>query len=286
MSAENATVHVSNISSKTTEKEIRDFFSFCGKIKEFSSTPSSGDVDATLTAVITFEQPSAARTALLLDNTQLSGVPIHVSAPASLSDLQHEVEHQPELEHPRQEDKPRTAIFAEYLASGYHLGDQILQRGIEFDEKRGISSKFRKFLVDLDSKHKVTDKSRAMDESYQITNRANTGLNTVTRYLDEALSTPTGQKIHKFYLDGKKQVIDIHNEAVRLKEIKDKQEAKCTCATAGPNGECHCAPGSCSCDGCKKVGAASTEKSGDVPPPSYEPGAGASTSTSEKVTYQ
>lgn len=287
MSTENATVHVSNISPKTTEKEIRDFFSFCGKIKEFSTAPASNDADATLTAAITFEQPSAARTALLLDNTQLSGAPIHVSAPASLSDLQHEAEHQTtELEHPRQEDKPRTAIFAEYLAEGYHLGDQILQRGIEFDEKRGISAKFRKFLVDLDNKHKVSDKSRAMDDTYKITSRANTGLNTVSRYLDGALNTPTGQKIHKFYLDGKKQVVDIHNEAVRLKGIKERQEAKCTCATAGPNGECHCAPGSCTCDGCKKVGAASAEKSGDVPPPSYESGAGASTSTSEKVTYQ
>ncbi|KAK6346330.1 hypothetical protein TWF730_010656 [Orbilia blumenaviensis] len=259
MSAENATVNVSNISPKSTEKEIRDFFSFCGKIKEFSSTPSSNEPDATLTAAITFEQPSAARTALLLDNTQLSGVPLHVTAPASLSELQHEAEHQTtDTDHPRQEDKPRTAIFAEYLAEGYHLGDQILQRGIEFDEKRGISARFRKFLTDLDSKHKVTDKSRAMDESYQITNRANTGLNTVTRYLDGALHTPTGQKIHKFYLDGKKQVIDIHNEAVRLKSIKDKEDAS----------------------------AASTEKSGDVPPPSYEPTAGASTSASEKVTYQ
>ncbi|KAK6524933.1 hypothetical protein TWF281_011823 [Arthrobotrys megalospora] len=286
MSAENATVHVSNISYKTTEKEIKDFFSFCGKIKEFSSTPSSNEPEATLTAAITFEQPSAARTALLLDNTQLSGVSIHVSAPASLSDLQHEAEHHvAEEDHPRQEDKPRTAIFAEYLASGYQLGDQILQRGIEFDEKRGISAKFRKFLVDLDSKHKVTDKSRAMDDTYQISSRANTGLNTVTRYLDGALNTPTGQKIHKFYLDGKKQVVDIHNEAVRLKGIKDKNEAKCTCATAGPDGECHCAPGSCTCDGCKKAGAAKTEKS-EVPPPGYEATPGASTSTSEKVTYQ
>lgn len=286
MSAENATVNVSNISHNATEKEIRDFFSFCGKIEELTITPASGESGAPQTASITFQQPSAARTALLLDNTQLQNVPIHVTAPASLSELQQDVEHNAtEIEHPNQEDKPRTAIFAEYLASGYVLGDQILQRGIEFDEKRGISAKFRKFLVDLDSKHKVTDKSRAMDESYKITDRAHTGLNTVTRYFDEALNTPTGQKIHKFYLDGKKQVIDIHNEAVRLKEIKEKHEAKCTCATAGPNGECRCAPGACACDGCKKIGAAKTEKS-DVPPPNYEPTAGASTSTAEKVTYQ
>ena len=206
MSAENATVHVSNISSKTTEIEIKEFFSFCGKIKDFSSTPASGAPEAPPSATITFEQPSAARTALLLDNTLLSGAPIHVSATASLDDLQHEAHDNtdPTTGVPTQEEKPRTAIFAEYLAHGYHIGDKVLQRAIDIDEKRGISGRFRKFLADLDNKHKVSDKSRAMDTTYGVSDKANQGYNTVARYLDQALSTPTGQKIHSFYLDGKK----------------------------------------------------------------------------------
>ncbi|EWC47078.1 hypothetical protein DRE_03447 [Drechslerella stenobrocha 248] len=223
--SDNVTIHVSNISPKTTEKDIRAFFSFCGKIAEFSVTPTSKDIDAPLSATISFEQPSAAKTALLLDNTQLSGVPIYVSAAASLSDLQNEAEAAGTSAHdegvPRQEDKPRTAILAEYLAHGYVIGDKVLQRGIEFDEKNGISSRFRKFLADIDDRHKVSDKSRAMDDTYGISKGATQGYNTVARYLDTALTTPVGQKVHAFYETTVKEVQDIHNEALRLKSLKE-----------------------------------------------------------------
>ncbi|KAK6353101.1 hypothetical protein TWF696_005091 [Orbilia brochopaga] len=277
MSADNATVHVANISPKTSEKEIRDFFSFCGKIKDLSVTPSSAAPDSNLSATITFEQPSAARTALLLDNTQLTGTAIQVSAAASLDDLTHESDataaHDADI---AQEDKPRTAILAEYLAHGYVLGDKILQRGIEFDDKNGISARFKKFLADLDSRHKVSDKSRAMDQSYGISDRASQGYNTVARYFENALGTPTGKKVHTFYENTRKEVLDIHNEALRLKKLKEPQGAKCTCETAGPEGECHCAPGSCACDGCKKNAAEKTATPEIAPE--------ASSSTSEKVT--
>jgi len=279
MSTDKTTIHVKNISPQATEKAIKDFFSFCGKINDISVTPASSEPEATLSATITFEQDSAARTALLLDNTLLSGSPINVTASASLDELEQDA-HQHGLEteeDPRQEDKPRTAIFAEYLAHGYHIGDKVLQRGIDFDEKNGISSRFRKFLFDLDGKHKVSDKSRAMDTTYGISSTASQGYNTVTRYLDTALKTSTGQQIHKFYLDGKKQAVDIHNEAVRLKKIKEDEAKKCTCESAGSYGTCQCSPGSCGCDGCKKT--ASEKTAAPIVPE-------ASTSTSEKVTYQ
>jgi len=256
--SENATVNISNISPKTTEKEIRDFFSFCGKIEDLSITPATGEEGAQLSATVTFAQSSAARTALLLDNTQLSGAPIHVSAPASLSELQHDVEqhnHEATDEEIRQEDKPRAAIFAEYLAQGYVVGDKALQKGIELDEKHGISSRFTKFVNDLNNKHKVTDKTRAVDTSYGITNKANTGYNTAQRYLENALNTPTGQRVRAFYEKGAKQIFDIHSEARRLADLKSAEAAS-----------------------------SSSEKSA----PEYPPAAStASTaSTSEKATYQ
>ncbi|KAK6540045.1 hypothetical protein TWF694_008876 [Orbilia ellipsospora] len=280
--ADAATVHVSNISDKSSKEEIEAFFSFCGKVKDFSVTPTSNEKGAPLSATITFEQPSAARTALLLDNTLLSGVPIKVSASASLDQLQHEAHEYAgdETGLPSQDDKPRTAVFAEYLAHGYHFGDQVLQRAIDYDEKQGISKRFQKFILEIDNKHKVSDKSRAMDNTYGVSTRATQGYNTLTRYLDQALSTPTGQKVHKFYQDGRKQVLDIHNEAVRLKQIKAAEEKKCTCETAGPNGECNCAPGACACDGCKKI---NSEKAASGPVPVATE---ATASTSEKATYQ
>ncbi|KAF3927031.1 hypothetical protein ABW21_db0206819 [Orbilia brochopaga] len=282
MSDDNATVHVTNISHKTTEKEIRDFFSFCGKIKTLSVTPASSAADALLSATITFEQPSAARTALLLDNTQLAGSAIQVAAAASLSDLSNDADGANPDADIEQEHKPRTAILAEYLANGYVLGDKVLQRGIEFDNKNGISARFKKFLADLDSRHKVSDKSRAMDQSYGISDRASQGYSTLTRYFDSALETPTGKKVHAFYDGASKQVLDIHNEALRLKNLKAGQTgaAKCTCETAGPEGQCNCTPGTCACDGCKKNAAEKTAA------PEIAPEASTSTAADEKVTYQ
>merc|ERR1711939_960618 len=75
-----STVHVKGISSQTSEKEIRDFFSFCGKIQSLSVTPESSDANSTQSASVTFEKETAAKTALLLDNTQLGPAQVSVSS--------------------------------------------------------------------------------------------------------------------------------------------------------------------------------------------------------------
>lgn len=222
MASENFTVHVSNIEHNVSQQEIHDFFTFCGKIEDVSLTPTSQEPNATLSATVTFQKESAARTALLLDNTVLNGLPVHVAAAASLSDLshsaeQHAHEHDEEL---HQEDKPRTAVLAEYLAQGYVIGDKALQRGIELDEKHGISARFTAYLNNLNNKLKATDKARAADTSYGISTRANQGYNTVARYFETALNTPTGQRVRAFYEKGSKQVLDIHHEARRLADLR------------------------------------------------------------------
>lgn len=43
------TVYVKNISSQTEDKEIRDFFSFCGKITSLDVTPEGEAKSATVT---------------------------------------------------------------------------------------------------------------------------------------------------------------------------------------------------------------------------------------------
>ncbi len=49
-----------------------------------------------------------------------------------------------------QEDKPKTAIVAEYLAHGYNISDEITKRAIELDNKHGLSTKFKGYLSQLD----------------------------------------------------------------------------------------------------------------------------------------
>jgi hypothetical protein len=44
--------------------------------------------------------------------------------------------------------------------------------------------------------------------------------NSLNSYFDQGLSTPTGQKLRKLYDQGSKQVIDVHNEARHLANLK------------------------------------------------------------------
>lgn len=132
------TVHVSNISHSTPEKEVRDFFSFCGKVTNLIITPTSAAADATLSATVTYERETAAKTALLLDGTKLGPNPVKVESAHSLDEIAAGHMTTGDADAPnfgmdetlRQEDKPRTAILAEYLSHGYVVGDNALQRGM------------------------------------------------------------------------------------------------------------------------------------------------------------
>lgn len=124
-----------------------------------------------------------------------------------------------------QEDKPRSRIVAEYLAHGYVLSDSALQRALALDKKHGVSARFTNALAQFDSKYKATDKAKGLDASYGITDKAATGLNSLTSYFQKALGTPTGQKLAAFYTQGEKQVTDIHAEARRLADLKSGKTA-------------------------------------------------------------
>lgn len=71
---------------------------------------------------MTFEKETAAKTALLLDNTQLGSSQVSVSSAANLDSLgATSASAADSASHPddiSQEDKPRSRIVAEYLAHG------------------------------------------------------------------------------------------------------------------------------------------------------------------------
>lgn len=216
------TVHVEGISSQTTDKEVRDFFSFCGKISNLSVTPTSNDASSSKSATVTFEKETAAKTALLLDNTQLGPSQVTVKSASSLGELAGTSKsEEAEDDHSvSQEDKPRSRIVAEYLAHGYVISDNIIERALALDKQHGVSSRFTKVLSDFDAKYNATDKTRALDDKYAVTKSASSAWNSLGSYFDSALSTPTGQKLRKFYEQGNKQVIDVHNEARHLANLK------------------------------------------------------------------
>ncbi|KAH9216651.1 hypothetical protein DL95DRAFT_116888 [Leptodontidium sp. 2 PMI_412] len=254
-----STVHVKNISSATSEKEIKDFFSFCGKISTIDVTKSG----ETQSATVTFEKETAAKTALLLDNTQLGSTQVQVSSASGSNDddgshfTQNTERDSDEI---TQEEKPRARIAAEYIAHGYVLGDQAIQKAIDLDTKHGVSTRFLSTLTSLDQKYHATDKAKSVDQSYGVTTKANSLLTGLTSYFEKAAGTPTGQKLVNFYSQGSKQVQDIHAEARRLADLKKQDSGvskvpgteKTTCKCASDSKNCPCEAGKCACSGCEK----------------------------------
>jgi RNA recognition motif-containing protein len=273
------TVYVSNISPETTEKEVRDFFSFCGKIQDLQLQPASGEPNSPKTAAVTFEREPAAKTALLLDQTKLGKSNVHVHGAPSIDEIAEgkvashadEPKFGAEDEHYRgdirQEDKPRAAILAELLGSGYTVADTALQKSIELDKKHGISQRFTNYLNQalqtIESKFHPTDRAKAVEQQYHVTDKFNQARSSVLRYFEQALDTPTGKRVRTFYATAEKQALDIHNEARRLADLKKQQGQQregvftepenTTCPCGGNEGICSCPPGKCTCAGCGKA---------------------------------
>ena len=298
------TVHVKGISSQTSEKEVRDFFSFCGKIQSLSVTPESNESTASQSATVTFEKETAAKTALLLDNTQLGPAQVQVSSAASLDQIAGEkaAGSGDEPGDITQEDKPRSRIVAEYLAHGYVISDKAIERAIALDQQHGVSNRFMSALSNFDSKYKVTEKSKGMDEKYGVSTKAQQGWMGLTSYFEKAASTPTGQKLRSFYDTGSKQVFDVHNEAKHLASLKSGKPAddimnpntggsnvaataaatgtvptaeqaemekveidgkeRTKCNCGGADGKCPCPPGQCACAGCSKASEPTAQQAG------------------------
>ncbi|KAH9890209.1 hypothetical protein F4778DRAFT_752974 [Xylariomycetidae sp. FL2044] len=216
------TVLIKNISAETSEKEIKEFFSFCGKITELKVTPGEG---SSKDASVTFEKETAAKTAQLLNNTQLGPSQISVTPADGKADdgAPHTSNVDRDTDDITQEEKPRSRILAEYLAHGYVVGDAALKRAIDLDQKHGVTNRFVNTLTNLDQKYHATDRAKATDQSYGITNRANSLFSGISSYFEKATSSPTGQKLVKFYTDGSRQVQDIHAEARRLANLKTEE---------------------------------------------------------------
>jgi len=223
------TVHVENISAKTSEDEIKSFFSFCGKISNISVTPTA---DSTQSATVTFEKLAAAKTALLLDNTQLGPNSVSVSSAKSIDEIAGEKaasaeEAKDERDHHiEQEEKPRSRIVAEYLAHGYAISDMAIEKALAIDQQHGVSNKFTDTLKTFDQRLGATQKAQAVDQKLGATAKATAAWNLLGSYFDKAAGTPTGQKLRQFYETGNKTVVDVHNEARHLADLKaNKQSA-------------------------------------------------------------
>jgi len=217
--SDSSTIKVTEIDSKTTEEDIKNFFSFCGKISSIElegSDPKS--------ATIVFEKYTAAKTALLLDNTTLNGKSMSVKSVSDGGAADSRRKSSPVNGDLRQEDKPRTAILAEMLAHGYTLSDTVLHKGIEFDKSNGISDRVTVALKKMEERFHVQDRVQKTNETYHVSDTLNSWYKYFYDYLNQTvnqtLETQTGQKVRKVYDDTAKHIRETHEKA---KEIQQKK---------------------------------------------------------------
>jgi len=184
-----------------------------------------------------FDKPSAAQTALMLNGGTLDGANLSVT-----SEVEHKGEEAGDESTPiDQADKPRAGIAAEYIATGYTLSDQVLQRAIEMDNKHGISKRFLNYFHTLDKAtgtraigpdrtisgkvqetlSQATAQARSVDEQKGYTKVAH-------EYYSKAIASPFGGQVLSFYTSTSKQIRDIHAEARR---IVDQRKAAASAPT-------------------------------------------------------
>lgn len=276
-------VVVTNIAPDVTEPQLREFFVFCGDIKQFQLSKCE---DGTQKALIEFTRESAARTALLLTNATLGERSIVVGPyfddlpPYSVAAEESEREEKerlaaeganPQL---RQEDKPKLSIVIEMLANGYILNEKIMENAKTFDEKHGISKSFQNFLEkskefeqkyhvvetgqkigqevtaqavniaqNLDEKFLIQKRAHEVDEKYHVSEKLNEAL----KMAEQAANSETGQKIQGYMSYIWKTASDTLAEA-KKKAVEKNPElmAKSSAAQTVPAPEATTTPASTS----------------------------------------
>ncbi|XP_010032769.2 uncharacterized protein LOC104422215 [Eucalyptus grandis] len=98
MGALNLTIQVRNVPPAMTAADLATYFSFCGTVDKIQLQRNK---DKPQSAQVTFRQPFAFRTALLLDNATVDEQPIRVSPwEGDIKDDQEETWHDPAALHP------------------------------------------------------------------------------------------------------------------------------------------------------------------------------------------
>ncbi|KAF9212932.1 hypothetical protein BGZ59_006132 [Podila verticillata] len=218
-------VFVSNISAAASEKTVKDFFQFCGKIQEFELQKEGDDRQV---ALVLFERESAAKTACMLTNAMI--VDSQISVRHYFEDSEASGENIP------QENKPKVTVLAEILSAGYSLQDQIIEKGLEIDAKYGLVGMIQSYVEaakaqakNLDEKFHVTAKATELDNKYHVQDRVNAAVGQGIDYSNQALQTAPGQKVAVVAAQVKEQIAAVHYEAKRL---QDEKKAKAAAAAA------------------------------------------------------
>lgn len=238
-----SSVTVSHVANSVTPEKVEQFFAFCGHIDSVKALGADGDGFSKYQVCFSLEK--ALSTALLLNDAELDNVEIVVkedtlppySETKEVSDTDKKIQldavatGDETYDDIAQEEKPKLAVLAQILASGYQVSDQVIDKAVEIDKRNGFSAKFTNFLNNLDLKffHSEDPNSEVNKAQKELNNLSASVqqlkyLQALQNYFEKASSSPYGVKVHDFYKQVSKEVRDVHEEAKRLNALKAQSQ--------------------------------------------------------------
>ncbi|KAI7866021.1 hypothetical protein BDF14DRAFT_1743864 [Spinellus fusiger] len=230
---------VKNISLQSSEKTVKEFFLFCGKIKEFELVRD--ETEESQVALIHFERASAAKTAYLLSNALIDDCHITAAPYFDATGSEGEKSAEQDTVETTQESKPKSRIAAEILASGYLLQDHIVAKGLEYDSKFSLTTRFNGYfntlqhnVKQLDTRYRIWDKAVEIEQKFKLQEKVQNAAQTAQIKAQAALQTQAGQKVHDLANQTLAQIAAVHYEAKKIQGEKLLSTSSETPQTAEP----------------------------------------------------
>lgn len=181
-------IEVTGLSPKATEKDLFEFFSFCGSIDHLEIVRSG---DYACTAYVTFKDAYSQETAVLLSGATILDQRVCITRWGHYEDefdlwnrpsyrQEDERESNPQQRSNLVSDAGEAVAMAQevvktMLAKGFVLGKDALSQAKAFDESNGVSASAAAKVSELNQKIGLTDKIglgveavKSVDEKYHI----------------------------------------------------------------------------------------------------------------------
>ena len=232
MSGTGYTVEVTNLSSRASESDLHEFFSFSGAI-EHVEIIRSGDYGST--AYVTFKEPYALETAVLLSGATIVDQPVCITCwgrpdePCNFWDmptwqLEEETEYR-NYQTCQFNTTPQEAltiaqdVVKTMLAKGYVLSKDALARARAFDESHQVSATAAAKAAELSKRIGLTDRVsagvgaiRSVDETYHV---SDTTKSVATATGRTAAKVANGIVTSSYFSAGAMMVSDALNRAAK-----------------------------------------------------------------------
>lgn len=197
-------VLVKNLSPQATEKAVKDFFTFCGKVQRFEMVKVKDSQEA----FVLFDKDSAANTARLLTNAVIMDrsivvTPFFEDTVIDKDPLVEAEENTKEAEKSQLNGhKPLSRVVAELLANGYTLTEPVVKKGLELENKYSVRQTLTSYFfsaqaraLEMGEKYKVTPLLRGIDAKFGLVSKGNAALALATGLGESVLNTSAGQKV-------------------------------------------------------------------------------------------